>query len=371
MQQRAGSLRIARGEQPSALVGQPLELPQVQLARLDPQQVPRLAEDQPVGLATRGQQPAQPGGLPLQAVAGGLGRRRPPHGLEQPLGGHHPVGVQRQHADHAAQAGPRQRHLPLVDAQLDRAEHAQLHRPTPVPADAPRIPGVRDSGPILWQPWKPIARADGPSAKCGFTNGQFGWHPGSPQTVDVQGTAADHPLPGEPRNSACGGGVWYPDDGYSTDVTFTAYAGGSQVGSVSASRNNGERTFPSGFALHASGPIERVTVQVCRFSHGPPACPLAPSATAGRSRRTSRPSPRAADPPLAVGGPARCEAACDEARAGLSLLLGRPAERVHPVRIRARAGGAATGRGRSPPRAPASRLPSRTIAGTRPTASAI
>jgi len=122
---------------------------------------------------------------------------------------------------------------------------------------------------------QPFAADSGDRFKCGSTNGQFGWHPGSPQTVDVQGTVADHPLPGEPRNGACGDS-WYPDDGYFTDVTFTAYAGASQVGSVSASADNGERTFPSGFALNASGPIERVTVQVCRLSHGPPALPPVP-----------------------------------------------------------------------------------------------
>ena len=115
---------------------------------------------------------------------------------------------------------------------------------------------------------QPFAADSGDRCPRGFTKGQLGWHAGA-LAVDLDGVVGDQPLPGN-ANPACA------EDRRATTAYFTAYAGASVLDAASVGANNSERVFPDALALHASRPIEAVTVQVCRISLAPPPSPLPP-----------------------------------------------------------------------------------------------
>ncbi len=101
---------------------------------------------------------------------------------------------------------------------------------------------------------QPFAADSGDRCPMGATKGTLGWHLGT-LSVDVAGTVADHPLPGD-TNPACA------QDGRSTTATFTASAPNRVVRRVSQQANDGQQAFKFSFP----GPVQAVTVQVCR--HG-------------------------------------------------------------------------------------------------------
>jgi len=115
---------------------------------------------------------------------------------------------------------------------------------------------------------------------CGFTKGILGWYPGG-LAVDVNGTVADHPLPGE-TNPAC------PQDGRSTTATFTFYPPNftSPPRQVTKQADDGQLDFTFSFPSR----VQQVTVQVCR--HGTQPAPLpTPPAYCGPKQAYRPPTP--------------------------------------------------------------------------------
>ncbi|MFG2041704.1 hypothetical protein [Dactylosporangium sp. NPDC048998] len=110
---------------------------------------------------------------------------------------------------------------------------------------------------------QPFAADSGDSCRYGSTDGTLGWQYGSASPlptagVAVSGKLADRPLPTDPA-ATCG------DDGYSSTVTFVAYAGNVEVGRQSRTADNTTTSFS--FVLGAgsnSTGVNRVVVQVCR-----------------------------------------------------------------------------------------------------------
>ncbi|MEV8514587.1 hypothetical protein [Dactylosporangium sp. NPDC051484] len=110
---------------------------------------------------------------------------------------------------------------------------------------------------------RPFAADSGDSCRYGSTEGTLGWQygPASPLPaagVAVSGKLADRPLPSDPA-AVC------RDDGYSSTVTFVAYAGGAEVGRQSRTADNATTSFAFilGGTSAATG-ISSVVVQVCR-----------------------------------------------------------------------------------------------------------
>ncbi len=115
---------------------------------------------------------------------------------------------------------------------------------------------------IIGQPFAADStnRQAGDTCPMGATRGTLGWHPGA-RTVEVTGTIADHPLPGD-TDLACG------EDGRFTTVTFAAYsAGGARKDTKSQKADNGQQRIST--SLNATEPIVLVTVQVCRTTLDP------------------------------------------------------------------------------------------------------
>lgn len=109
-----------------------------------------------------------------------------------------------------------------------------------------------------------FAADSGDSCRYGTTSGTLGWQYGittSPlpvSAVAVSGTLTDHPAPTDPATTC-------RSDGYSSTVTFVAYAGTAEVGRQSRTADNAtvSFSFTLGGASTAPG-VDRVVVQVCR-----------------------------------------------------------------------------------------------------------
>lgn len=82
--------------------------------------------------------------------------------------------------------------------------------------------------------------------KCGVTKGDLAWY--QTPRVDVVGVLHDLPC-----------------DGLFSAATFTAYAGGKAVDAQRVRADNGAVEFAFPLVNTVSTPVERVTVQVCRF----------------------------------------------------------------------------------------------------------
>ncbi len=105
---------------------------------------------------------------------------------------------------------------------------------------------------------QPLAADSGDG--CGSTKGTFGWHVGT-LTVDVNGTVTDRSCFVEP----------YPDL-YSTVARFTALTANKPARLVTQEVDNGQRDFEFSFP----GPVQAITVQVCRHASQPVPLPAPP-----------------------------------------------------------------------------------------------
>ena len=121
-------------------------------------------------------------------------------------------------------------------------------------------PGIAHAAVIT----QPFQADSGDSCRYGLTEGKLGWQTGvsSPLPllgVLVAGTVTDRPLPLPTGPALC------RDDGYSSTVSFVAYAGAVEVDRQSRTANNSTVEFKLslGSAVAKAG-IDRVVVQVCR-----------------------------------------------------------------------------------------------------------
>ena len=105
--------------------GEPLEPIDVELVRLDPNQVPRRPGHDPVG----SERPAQRMDMHLERVLGARGRRLAPDRVDQPVGGDDLVRVEQQLREQRPGPRPpeRNRH-PVVADHLQRPQQAELQR---------------------------------------------------------------------------------------------------------------------------------------------------------------------------------------------------------------------------------------------------
>jgi hypothetical protein len=120
-------------------------------------------------------------------------------------------------------------------------------------------PGIAEAATIT----RPFHADSGDSCLYGVADGTLGWRFGSTSplpvgAVDVSGRLTDHPTPSDPATTC-------RSDGYSSTVTFVAYAGSVEVGRQLRAADNATVTYA--FTLGAGAPtsgLTRVVVQVCR-----------------------------------------------------------------------------------------------------------
>jgi len=88
-------------------------------------------------------------------------------------------------------------------------------------------------------------------------------HPPQQPAVDISGTVTDRP--------ANGGSILCPDDGRYTVAYFTGYAGNLEVDWQFRRVDGGILAFDLVLGLNSTSarPIDRVVIQVCRFSYVP------------------------------------------------------------------------------------------------------
>ena len=138
---------LAGGQAPAPLGGQPLEAVEVQLARVDPEQVAGRPRQQQVGApaAAGAQRLAQPRHVHPQRALRVARRAGPPEVLDQPVGRHHAARVQQQVGQERPLPDPAERQRPVVPHDLERSEDAKFH-PCSSPSAGPALttlPGVR------------------------------------------------------------------------------------------------------------------------------------------------------------------------------------------------------------------------------------
>lgn len=110
-------------------------------------------------------------------------------------------------------------------------------------------------------------RADsGDRCQYGYTEGVLAFravHPPEQPAVDISGTVSDRPGVGEP--------ILCPDDRHYTIAYFTGYAGEQGVERQARRVDNGVLAFEFVLGLNSTTtrPIDRVVIQVCRFSFVP------------------------------------------------------------------------------------------------------
>jgi hypothetical protein len=134
--QRRGRLAAERA---AALLGEPAEAVQVELVRVELQQVPGVAGDQHagrVGDPVAGlDRPAQRGDVVLQRLPHGGGRLLAPHGVDQLVGGDHLVRVQQELGQQYAVLDAAQPQRAAALARLERSQQQKVdrcgHRPSP------------------------------------------------------------------------------------------------------------------------------------------------------------------------------------------------------------------------------------------------
>jgi hypothetical protein len=111
----------------TGLGDEPLEAREVELGRIDPQDIARGARHQPVVAELL----AQPRDVFLDALGDRRRRRRPPQLVDQPLRRDYLVGVQQQHRQQRPLLAPAQRQPAIVLDHLQRAEKPEIHRVEP------------------------------------------------------------------------------------------------------------------------------------------------------------------------------------------------------------------------------------------------
>lgn len=110
-------------------------------------------------------------------------------------------------------------------------------------------------------------RADsGDRCQYGYTEGILAFravHPPEQPAVDISGAVIDRPGAGEP--------ILCSDDRHYTIAYFTGYAGEQSVDQQARRVDNGALAFDLVLGLNSTTarPIDRVVIQVCRFSFVP------------------------------------------------------------------------------------------------------
>lgn len=135
---------------------------------------------------------------------------------------------------------------------------------TATPAGAAPSHAVPVVAPAVAQEFKADS---GDRCGYGYTTGALAWRTDRPTVhavVDVKGVVADRPLPADP-------GAVCPDDRAYSTAAFVAYAGRTVVDSKLVRADNDSVDFRLTLGLDSTiAPvIDRVVVQVCRYSTSP------------------------------------------------------------------------------------------------------